>query len=145
MKSYNLILQEKEGYCLCSTLQAIFGRYGINISQKQIADNLTPSEKGFLAHDDKIKDLLKLKRFEYWFYWHNETPFNEPDSLLLEMHDNNGIIGINSHIYLLRYFKDPLLEMIDPADNKHIKKSIYDILKEMQKSVGFFGLIKRLE
>src|SRR3989338_2975805 len=145
MKSYNLTPQERDSYCICSVLQVIFKKYGINISQGDIAGNLSPSEKGFLVDDKKIKKFLQSKGFGYEHYWHNQTPFNETDMVLADMCDNHGVIGINSHVYLLRNFSDPQLEMINPADGKTINKDIYQLLREMERSEGFFGLIRRLE
>ncbi len=145
MKSYNLIPQERNNYCICSVLQAIFNNNKINLSQKEIADNLTPSDKGFLPHDDTIKNFLRSRGFEYFFYWYNETPFNEPDELLRDMNKYEGIIGIKSHIYLLKNFNDPILEIINPENNKVFRKDIYETLKEMKKLEGFFGLVKILQ
>lgn len=142
MKNYNLIPQEKNNFCICSVLQAIFEKYKINLSQKEIAGNLTPAENGFYVDEDKIKKFLIRNKFEYFYYPYNATPFNEPDMLLKEINENNGFIGINSHIYLLTEFKDPLLNLINPLDNKHLIKNIYSTIKEMRKKYGFFGLLK---
>ena len=117
MKDYNLTPQERANYCICSILQAIFRRHGIDVSQQEIAGGLTPSEKGFLNHDKSFREFLRAQGFEYHFYWHNETPFNEPDMVLADMHHNDGIIGINSHAYLLTHFRDSVLGMINPKDN----------------------------
>lgn len=144
-KDYPLKLQERDNYCLCSVLQSILRRHGVSFSQREIADSLTPSENGLISHDDKIKEFHRSKGFEYSHYWHNETPFNEPDMVLSDMHDNDGLVGIGSHVYLLKYFDDPVLELIDPKGGGVIKKDIYQLLREMEKSGGFFGLVKRLK
>ena len=68
MKSYNLTPQERDSYCICSVLQAIFKKYGINISQGDIAGNLSPSEKGFLVDDKKIKKFLQNPRVQIHFH-----------------------------------------------------------------------------
>ena len=47
MKNYNLIPQEKDNYCVCSVLQAIFDFYGKRLNQKDISERLTSSEKRF--------------------------------------------------------------------------------------------------
>ena len=143
MKDYNLVPQENINYCLCSVLQAILNFHNISISQRNIVDRLTPSKKGFYADDDKIKEFLLSNGFEYYFYYYNQTPFNEPDIVLRDMNNNHGIIGINSHAYILKYFKDPELELINPKDRSLIKINYYKLISEMKNSGGFFGLIKR--
>lgn len=125
-------------------MQEIFLINNIKISQDEIAKNLTPSEKGFYTDDDKIKGFLKGFGFEYKIYFRNTTPFNEPDFLLNEMNQNYGIIGVNSHTYFLKNFKDPRLELIDPKDEKLIEKNLYQTLKEMEEKGGFFGLVKKI-
>ncbi len=145
MKDYRLIPQERWDYCLCSVLQAIFDRHGISISQDEIARNLTQKDKGFSAHDDKFRIFLRSNGFQYNFYWYNETPFNEPDTLLGRMGKYDGIIGVNTHVYLLKGFHDPLLTIINPEDNKSIEREIHELLEEMRKNEGCFGLIRRLE
>ena len=95
MKYYNLIPQENDKYCLCSIIQAILGIYGIKISQIDIGDELTSSDKGFLAHDIRIKDFLMSKGFEYKFYWYNATPYNEPDEFLTAIVPGPGILPKN--------------------------------------------------
>ena len=142
MKDYYLKIQERDNYCICSVLQAIFKKYNLLISQENIADNLTPSEKGFLADDDRIKIFLRDNHFKYEFYWHNSTPFNEPDMFLREMNENNGLIGMNNHVYLLNEFIDPLLKMTNPEDAKLMNTNLFFITKEMHEKGGFFGLLK---
>ena len=142
MDSIELKVQEEKNFCLCSTLQSIFKKHGIEISQKQIADNLTPSDYGFLAQDSKIREFMHTNRFSYEFYWHNTTPFNEPDVVLGEMDENDGILGIKNHVYFLQRFKDPKIEMIDPETEELIQTDIYQVLRQMNDDGGFFGLIK---
>lgn len=145
MKNYNLIPQKRNNYCVCSVLQAIFDKYNIKIFQEKIAENLTPSKNGFKINDYKIKNFLGNLGFNYNFYWYDETPFNEPDILLYEMQQKNGIIGIKTHVYLLKEFKDPKLYLIDPKDCSKKKKDIFDLLNDMKKGKVFFGLIEKLK
>lgn len=142
MSSIELKVQEEKNFCLCSVLQTIFRKHDIEISQKEIADNLTPSKNGFLVDDFKIREFMHANRFSYEFYWHNITPFNEPDMVLGEMDENDGILGIKNHIYFLQRFKDPKIEMIDPETEEIIKTDIYQVLRKMNDDGGFFGLIK---
>lgn len=132
----------KNNFCLCSVLQTIFKKYGLKISQEEIAKNLTTSENGFLADDPQIKKFMQINGFDYDFYWHNETPFNEPDMLLRDMDENNGILGINHHIYLLRDFQDPKIKMVEPENRRTIETDIYHVRREMENAGGFFGLIR---
>jgi len=141
MKSFELVVQEKWNFCLCCVLQAIFKKYGLTISQEEIAENLTPKTKGF-AHDDlKIKEFMARNKFSYSCFWAHETPFNEPDGLLEEMCEDEGIIGINTHVYLLKDFQHPRLKIIDPKNGREFEKEYSELLKEMGYD-GFFGLIK---
>lgn len=142
---YRLTPQERDDYCLCAALQAILKNHEVNLSQREIANNLTPSQRGFLVDDRKIRDFLKSKGLEYIFYWQDKTPFNERDVVLAEMHKYEGIVGINYHTYLLESFKDPRLRLIDPADNTIKEKELREVLKEMRQYEGCFGIIKRLK
>lgn len=145
MKNFEVKVQEKNNFCLCSVLQAIFKKYNINLSQTEIASHLVPAVKGFLVNNDEISSFLKSNGFGYNLYWHDAVPFNEHDSLLRDMNEYEGIIGINSHVYLLKDFNDPYLEMIDPENCRTVKKDISSLLKEMRKNEGFFGLLKPLQ
>jgi hypothetical protein len=142
MKNYHITIQEETNFCLCSVLQAIFKEENINISQREIAKNLTLSREGFVQNDDKIKKFLYSNRFEYSVYWYNQIPFNEPDMLLSEMNEHHGLIGIGHHVYLLNGFKDPLLQMTNPEDAKKTSTTLNPLRKEMQEKDGFFGLLK---
>lgn len=145
MKEFNLTLQEQYDFCVCSVLQAVLRRYNIEISQTEIAKNLTPGkEGGYISNDDKIKNFLFSNGFKYEHYFWNETPLHEPDSLLEEMHKNEGIVSINRHFYILKYFKDPAIELINPDNGELIKKDIHTLLEEMHEKDGGFGLIKKL-
>ncbi len=137
-----MIVQEKDDFCLCSVLQSILGRYNISTTQQEIADNLTPVEKVFNVNDERIRDFLRRKGFEYQFYWHDETPFNERDEVLDEMRRSNGIIGVKSHVYLLLDFIGYRVEIVDPKDGKVIFKDLYNLFGEMRATNGFFGVIK---
>jgi ABC-type bacteriocin/lantibiotic exporter with double-glycine peptidase domain len=145
MKNFDVIPQEKYDFCVCSVLQAILRRYNINLSQNEIANNLTPCQNGgYKVNDASISNFLLSKGFRYEHYFWNETPFHEPDSLLEEMNKNEGSVSIGRHWYILKNFNDPNLEIIDPKDGEIIKKSIYGVLKEMHEKDGGFGLIKKL-
>ena len=144
MKEYNIIPQEEETFCICSVLQTILNKDKIYVSQKDIANKLTPSKKGFYVDDNNIKNFLKEFGYDYDFYLRNTCPFNEPDSLLNEMFEHEGFVGLKNHIYLLAEFKDPKLILIDPLDASKKERDLYKLLKEMEKSKsGFFGLIKK--
>lgn len=142
MNSIELKVQEEDNFCLCSVLQTILKRKNIEISQREIANNLTPSDNGFFADDLQIKNFMRINGFNYQFYGYNQTPFNEPDMLLLEMNENDGLLGINNHIYLLENFKYPKIEMIDPKNGELIQTDIYQTIRKMESDGGFYGLIK---
>lgn len=144
MKDFDIKIQEKYDFCVCSVLQAILKNYNIEFSQEQISKNLYPgTHGGYLVDDASIKDFLHSNGFSYTHYFWNQTPFHEPDSLLKEMNENEGFVGINKHVYVLKYFNDPDLEIIDPKDGKIIKKTLQDLLKEMREKDGGFGLLQR--
>lgn len=145
MKEFQVTPQEKHDFCVCSVLQAVLRRYDINFSQNEIANNLTPGKNGgYMVDDASIGNFLFSNGFKYEHYFWNETPFHEPDSLLQEMNKHEGSVSIGKHWYLLKSFKDPDLEIIDPVNGKLIRKSIYEVLKEMHEKDGGFGLIKKL-
>ena len=141
MRTIELHVQEQWNFCLCSVLQAIFKRYGLTLSQKEIAKNLTPAEMGFIHNDSKAKRLMEKNGFSYSSFGAYETPFNEPYEVLKEMFYNEGIIGINTHVYLLKDFKEPKLILIDPKNKKEVKMFYQDLLRKMGHT-GFFGLVK---
>lgn len=139
-----LIPQEKENYCVCSVLQSIFKKYHLNIEQDAIAQNLTPSKKGFYVDDYNFKNFLNKNGFNYDYYFYNEVPFNEPDFLLKEMKKENGFVGFYNHVYLLNDFRDPIVGLIDPSNNLLLEKELTNLLMDMSRGSGFFGLIKKL-
>jgi len=146
MQRYNLIPQEKKRYCVCSVLQAIFDFHGIKVSQDEIALKLNSGKRGGLyIHDEKMRSLMLGMGFNYSFFKYNKTPFNEPDMLLRDMAEEHGIIGIENHLYLLEEFKDPVLTLIDPEGDAEIKRDLYDVISEMERSTGIFGLVKKLD
>ena len=127
MKQYDLIPQEEDNYCACSVLQAIVRNHGIELSQKDIAKNLTPTKKRlFLVYDSKIKEFLHQKGLNYEYYDYNKTPHNEPDTLLKEINEKDILINVDSQAFLLLDFKDPELSLLDPGDasTKNIDLSI---------------------
>jgi len=141
-----LSVQEQEHFCLCSVLQAILKKHGSNLSQEEIAKNLTliqltPVENGFIHNDSKIKRFMSRNGFSYLCFGTYETPFNEPDELLKEMSENDGIIGFRRHAYLVKNFHDPMLKLIDPKNGKEVEILYQDLLRKMGHT-GFFGLIK---
>jgi hypothetical protein len=145
MKNFDITPQEKYDFCVCSVLQSILRNNNINFSQEDISKNLTPGKNGgYVVDDGSIGNFLSSKGFKYEHYFWNETPLHEPDSLLEEMNKNQGFVGINKHVYLLKSFKDPDLEIIDPVNGEVIRRSIYDVLKEMHEKDGGFGLIRKL-
>lgn len=136
--------QEKENYCVCSVLQGVFRKYHLFVNQEDIAKNLTPSEKGFYVDDKRFKDFLNKNGFEYEYYFHNQTPFNEPDTLLLEMNKENGFLGHHNHVYLLDEYIDPIVNLIDPSNSYSVSNELSDLMVKMMEGKGFFGLIKKL-
>ena len=139
-----IIPQERDNHCVCSVVQAVLKGKGIDLSQKEIADQLTLGREGFLVQDERMKTFLSAKGLKYEFYWRDETPFNEPYSVLEEMRDHAGIIGVGSHAYLFRHLNGNEVHLIDPKNGKEVKKDYYDLLREMGNSEGCFGLIKKV-
>lgn len=140
------MVQEKEDYCLCIVLSDIFSRYGTGLTKEFIGEHLTKTTKGFKADDDKIKDFLRGQGLDYSFYWWNQTPLNEPDSLLTEISKNEGFVGIGNHVYRIISFRDPEIIIIDPDDpiKSPTRTDYYSIMKKLRKEEGGFGLIKLL-
>jgi hypothetical protein len=136
--------QEKDNYCVCAVLQEIFNMHKINLSQDYISQNLTSAKDGFRIDDDKIKNFLKENNFDYSFYWWNQIPFNEPDMLLKEIHGNNGFIGIGNHAQFVLEFQDPILTIMDPANEKVCDDDYHSVLSRLRKYDGGFGLIKHI-
>ena len=62
-------------------------------------------------------------------------------SLLKEI----GFVSVDGQAYLLSYFKDPWLELIDVEHDERRERDIYSIIAEMSWMGGGFGLIKKLE
>lgn len=141
-------MQEKNNYCLCSVLQDILRYHKIKVNQDEIAKRLTSDTKGFRADDENITEFLREKELEYKFYWHNETPFNEPDEVLKEIQNNKnseGFIALGNHTYRIINFQDSTILVIDPKDGQMSEKNYYDLMKEFARIDGGFGLIKKLD
>ena len=132
----------RKDYCVCSVLQAVFRRYNIYLSQENIAGNLTPDENGFRIDDSKIRGFFDSKGFDYAWRWHDRVSLNELYPFLEDMDRNSGIVGINTHLYLLGGSRDPMLELIDPLDEKVRREELFTLLRIMSKTKGFFGLIR---
>ncbi|MDP4039551.1 MAG: hypothetical protein Q8P57_03150 [Candidatus Pacearchaeota archaeon] len=145
MEPPGLIPQRKPTFCVCSILQGILNNHGIQISQEEIANNLTPSAKGHRVDDHKIKDFLRLKGFEYNFYWHNETPFNEPLDLVDEISINHGLMAYGTHAYRIIRFEYPFIVAEDPADSSRRRFEFRALMREIGERGGGFGLIRRLD
>ena len=147
MSDCYLVPQEREDYCVCSVLQGILRKNGISVSQGEIAQGLTPGNlEGFLIADDtRITSFMNAKGFDYRFYWHDETPFNEPDVLLGEMDSHSGFVAIDNHTYLLLGFSDPTLSWVNPSDGLTDSHSLGDVRMMMANLGGGFGLVKRLD
>lgn len=138
--------QEKQTYCLCSVIQAILKKENIEVSQDEIAKGLKSTEKGFFPDGEIITNYLRKKGLEYNFYWYNQTPFNEPDTLLKEMSEEKGFIGFNDHTYLIFRFTDPKIFFIDPKDGECYKTDLKNLRGLMKKfGDGFFGVVKKLK
>ncbi|OGJ12176.1 hypothetical protein A3K62_02700 [Candidatus Pacearchaeota archaeon RBG_16_35_8] len=144
MRHYELKPQEKDTYCACSCLQAIFKRHGIEISQQEIAESLNPSKRGFYLDDGRMRRFLESHGFSYKFFFHNETDFNEPDALLEEIRERDGLIGINSHVFLFADFHYPDVKLIDPLHGIVIERDFFGLTREMARNEGFYGLIGRM-
>lgn len=152
-ETLELSVQEKRNFCVCSVLQAIFRNEGIEMSQKEIARNLTPGKKkfflffkkkdGYLVHDERIKKFMESQGFQYIHFGAYETPFNEPDELLKEMSQNYGMIGVGNHVYALKDFDNWKVKMIDPKNGELVETSYIELVREMGHS-GVFGLVKHI-
>lgn len=130
---------------MCSVISDIFSNYNIIKSQDEIAKNLTPTKYGFRADDNKIKDFMKSEGFNYEFYWWNETPFNEPYSLIKEIEINDGFIGIGNHVLRVLEYEDPMIVVLDPANEYPEDFSYSHLMNQLTKSDGGFGLVRKLK
>ncbi|MDP3986657.1 MAG: hypothetical protein Q8P81_00330 [Nanoarchaeota archaeon] len=140
-----LVPQERDDYCLCSVLQAILKSYGRDFSQDEIAGNLTPGRReGFLIDGEVIDSFMKGNGFDYQLYWHNMTPFNEPDFLLDSISSYRGFVALDHHVYLLRDFKDPTVSLVDPKNGYLVQHNLFKVRMMMDRLGGGFGVVKEL-
>jgi hypothetical protein len=144
-KNLSLIRQEKNYYCLCAVLSYIFSNDGNLKSQDYIASRLTRTKDGFRIDDENIKNFLNEQGYDYSFYWWNETPFNEPDSLLEEIMSNDGFVGIGKHVKLVVGFEYPWITFIDPETEKIKDMKYMQLMSSLQEKDGGFGLLKKLD
>lgn len=145
---YKLFKQEQAHWCFPACLQSILLNYNIFLPQYQIAEKVI-FNRGIGADINKVKKFLKELNFKFEFYYHNETPWNEPESLLSE--NNNKIIAIPfnyviKHVFLVEDFKDPIVFLLDPENPLETKqKNLSKILKQMHEfHSGGFGIISKL-
>ncbi len=154
MISYNLSNQENEYWCFPACLQAVLRRHQIEETQGNIADivQINPNDSQLNEQLNKISTYLRQRGFDLTFYNYNETPLNEPDSLLSES-IRKGLdvlvavpVTRAKHILLLKDFRDPELTLLDPEGPVERKRNIYDLIREMQQEqTGGFCVINRLE
>ncbi len=140
---YRLTPQEKDTYCVCASLQAIFRRHDLEVSQDDIASQLNPSKKGFYVDDDAIKTFVGRQGFDYESYMHNQVPFGEYDFLVDDIAEHDGFVGFDNHVRLVIGFRDPTLMLLDPLQGERERKDLSDLVQQMQKSAGYFSLLRR--
>ena len=91
---------------MLAVLQAVLRNYKIRSSQEEIAGNLTPEIFGFSMSDKKIEHFLREdKGLEYSFINYNEILSDAQETFLVNVMENDVIIGLNHHIALLLDFK----------------------------------------
>jgi ABC-type bacteriocin/lantibiotic exporter with double-glycine peptidase domain len=146
---YQLKGQEENDWCYPACLQAILRRHKIQLSQEEIARELGINGNG--AREETVRLFLQKKGFQFEFYRHNETPFNEPDSLLEDSlkQGKDVLLGLShirgTHFCLLESFEYPTLQIRDPSNLELKQISLFDLITLMmgERFVGGFGLIYR--
>jgi hypothetical protein len=133
---------EEDDYCVCSVLQSILRKYEVEMSQEEIARNLTPDDSGFRVDDSRIRRFMESNGLDYGWRWHDMISLRDLNSFLEDMDRESGIVGINEHLYLLGRFEKPMLELIDPMDERVRSEELFSLLRRMDKTKGLFGLIR---
>lgn len=151
VQEYNLISPERKNYCVCSVLQAILDKNGINMTQDEITDILAPGKKkskikGFKLDDENLVDFMKANGFNYKTYWRNQVLLNDIEFVLEEMKDREGIICMDRHAYLFADYNGFNVILIEPCKKEVKTYTTNSLDREMRnsKSMGSFGLIKKL-
>lgn len=143
---YSLKKQEKTHFCMVSCLQAILKKYGFELTQEKISTETNCTEEGILKLTD-VSKFLKNYNLSFIYYWWNEVPFKEYD-FLLKNNEKDILVAIpNSnrfHVYLFEEFKNQELTVIDPENAEFKTINLYNLIKEMEKKGGGFGLVGRL-
>ncbi|MDP3986972.1 MAG: hypothetical protein Q8P81_01980, partial [Nanoarchaeota archaeon] len=94
--------------------------------------------------DEAIDSFMKGNGFDYHLYWHNMTPFNEPDFLLASISPYRGFVALDHHVYLLGDFKDPTVSLVDPKNGYLAQHNLSKVRMMMDRLGGGFGVVKEL-
>lgn len=147
---YNLSRQEKPNYCIPAVLQAILRRYDEELAQQDIAAEIGLKESG-AGFDEHLEFFFAKRNLQFTFYNYNETPFNEPESLLQEalMQGLDVMIGYDTgkglHVQLMADFRGVILTLLDPSEKERHNENFFKILNRMsEKKSGGFGLVGKL-
>jgi hypothetical protein len=147
---YNLSRQEKPNYCIPAVLQAILRRYDEESTQQDIAAEIELKESG-AGFDEHLEFFFAKRNLQYSYYNYNETPLNEPESLLQEalMQGLDVLVGYDAgnklHVQLMEDFRGVILTLLDPSDAECHHENFFKMLNRMsEKKSGGFGLVGKL-
>ena len=148
--NYELTKQETSYYCIPAVLQAVLRRYGNEVSQTEIAQEINCGKGGAKFSED-LSPFFKRRNLKFEFVNYNETPFNEPDFLLSSalLRKKDVMLGYKNgaglHIYLVANFYGSTVVLLDPNDCERREENLFDVVGKMFKEkTGGFGLVGKL-
>ena len=146
MKSYQVVKQERDNYCIPAVLQAILRRHGEKVSQDEIASNLAFGEKGFFSFCEEINRFFRKRGLKYSSFNYNEIPRDMIEVFLDEIPKKKDVfIILNNHAELIIELEYPRIRTIDSYNLMERERDIHEVFRDMyEKQIGEFGLVKKL-
>jgi hypothetical protein len=150
IREYKLQVQEIDGFCMPSAVQAILKRRGHEFAQKDIAKALAFNPKDLCSFEN-LQTYLETFNLNARIFYYNALPFNDLE-IFLESYaesDEDLIIGrkLNctyekKHVWLVYDFENPDLYLINPADRRNSRENAFAIERDMwQKQEGVYCLV----
>lgn len=150
-RNYKLSVQENSSFCVPAVFQAIIRKYGFELSQKEIAQEigLRPAPEFVQLHD--CCDFFQKRRLRLTSYHFDEVPDRDQELFIQWAFekDFDVIVGYNlgrgPHTCLALDFLNFNLILQDPENLAEVSVNIYELERKMwQDRIGVYGLVGKL-
>lgn len=150
---YNLLVQEKDYFCVPAVFQAILKRHGFGESQEGLARKLNCEPPEGTKITTNFYDLFTPYGLKNEFLKTTQVLMGDPTFLIDSWVNTAGDFyifsetpGGNRHARLVVGLEDRQILIQDPANLKITKENLDEIYSHIAKTKsGGFGLVTRLE